>query len=163
MSDIIEQKESLLVEMRKLRDRYELSKKIGPDYFEPGMMEYLDKSYGSYDEKKGEMILRFESRGTLYEGRTEIIETVRIGDEIRVTRDKENQFNPNNFKLLDKRGQNLGNMAATLCNAMAPLYDSGHAVFNKAFVSYVEPISKRSRHARQAVLFVELQLRLITG
>lgn len=162
MSNLSEQKEMLLAEMQKLRDRYELSKKIGPEYFEPGMMEYLDQSYGSFDEYTGTMILRFEARGTRYEGRTERMEGVRPGDEIRVTRDKENQYNANNFVLLDRRGQNLGNMTATICNALAPLYDSGNAVFEKAFVSFVEPISKRGRHARQAILFVELQLKILS-
>jgi len=44
-----------------------------------------------------------------------------------------------------------------LCNAVAPLYDSGRLVFDEAHVSYVEPISKRSRLAKQAMLFVELK------
>ena len=161
MNSITEQMEMLLAEMQKLRERYELSKKVGPEYFEPGMMEYLDQSYGEYDESTGVMVLRFESRGTRYEGRTERLENVCLGDEIRVTRDSQNQYNSNNFVLLDRRGQNLGNMAATLCNALAPLYDSGNAVFEKAFVSFVEPISKRGRHAKQAMLFVELQLKIV--
>lgn len=161
MSSIAEQMEMLFAEMQKLRERYELSKKVGPEYFEPGMMEYLDQSYGEYDKATGKMVLRFESRGTRYEGRTEHMENVRFGDEIQVTRDSQNPYNSNNFILMDRSGQNLGNMAATLCNALAPLYDSGNAVFEKAFVSFVEPISKRGRHAKQAVLFVELQLRIV--
>lgn len=161
MENVREQKEMLLAQMQKLRDRYELSKTVGPDYFEPGMMEYLDQSYGSYDEATGKMTLRFEARGTRYEGRTERMERVREGEEILVIRDAGNPFNTNNFALSDARGQNLGNMAATLCNALAPLYDAGYAVFEKAFVSFVEPISRRGRHAKQAILFVELQLRLV--
>ena len=161
MNSITEQLELLLMEMQKLRERYELSKKVGPEYFEPGMMEYLDQSYGEYDETTGVMVLRFEARGTRYEGRTERIENVCLGDEIRVMRDNQNPYNSNNFVLLDRRGQNLGNMAATLCNALAPLYDSGNAVFEKAVVSFVEPISKRGRHAKQAMLFVELRLRIV--
>ena len=161
MNYISEQKAELLAEMQKLRDRFELSKIVGSDYFEPGMMEYLDKSYGNYDDESGKMVLRFESRGTRYEGRTELIENVHLGDPIQVVRDQDNKYNENNFKLLDSKGHNLGNMGATICNALAPLYDSGYAVFEKAFVSYVEPISKRNRHAKQAILFVELQLRLI--
>ena len=39
-----EQKENLLREVEKLHQRYELSKTLEPDYFEPGMMEYLDQS-----------------------------------------------------------------------------------------------------------------------
>ena len=155
-----EQKGSLLSEAEKLHHRLALSKTVGPDYFEPGMMEYLDQSEGVYDESTGRMLLRFEARGTRYEGRTEQIEKVTAGDVIQVIRDRENPFNPNNFTMLTAKGKNVGNMPAELCNAIAPLYDNGNLHFLGASVSYVEPISKRSRHAKQAVLFVELRMKL---
>lgn len=156
-----EQKERLLEEAAKLHGRNEMSKEIGPDYFEPGMMEYLEQSDASFDERTGELILRFESRGTRYDGRTEQIEKVKVGDVIRITRDKENAFNPNNFRLLTEKGKDVGNMPAELCNAVAPLYDEGNLVIESAKVSFVEPISVRSRHAKQAILFVEMQAKLI--
>ncbi len=152
-----EQKEALLREAGKLHERFELSKTVGPDYFEPGLMEYLDKSEGIYNEASGELLLRFESRGTRYSGRAEQIEKVKTGDGIIVTRDPENSFNHNNFMLFTEKGKDVGNMPAELCNVIAPLYDEGSLVFESAHVSYVEPISKRSRHAKQAVLFVELR------
>lgn len=37
-------------------------------YYEPGMMEYLEQNYGSYDEETGKILLRFEVKGTRYEG-----------------------------------------------------------------------------------------------
>lgn len=157
-----EQKENLLSEAEKLHHRQALSKTVGPDYFEPGMMEYLDQSEGLYEECTGRMLLRFEARGTRYEGRTEQIEKVTAGDAIQVVRDRENPFNPNNFTLLTAKGKNVGNMPVELCNAIAPLYDDGNLHFLGASVSYVEPISKRSRHAKQAVLFVELRMKLDT-
>ena len=157
-----EQKGSLLSEAEKLHHRLALSKTVGPDYFEPGMMEYLDQSEGVYDESTGRMLLRFEARGTRYEGRTEQIEKVTAGDVIQVIRDRENPFNPNNFTMLTAKGKNVGNMPAELCNAIAPLYDNGNLHFLGASVSYVEPISKRSRHAKQAMLFVELRMKLNT-
>ena len=140
----------------KLHSKKELSESVGSDYFEPGMMEYLDKYEGLYNEQTGEGLLRFDARGTRYEGRTERIERVIEGDPVQIVRDNENQYNSNNFMLLTMQGQNLGNMPAELCNAIAPLYDTGDLLFTESTVSYVEPISKRSRHARQAVLFVEL-------
>lgn len=130
----------------------------GPDFFEPGLMEYLDKSEGLFDESTGLLLLRFEARGTRYEGRTEQIEKVAVGDAIQVVRDRENPFNPNNFTLLTAKGKNVGNMPAELCNAIAPLYDDGYLEFKESFAGYVEPISKRNRHAKQAVMFVELTL-----
>ena len=155
-----EQKERLLAEIIKLHGRYELSKTVGPDFFEPGMMEYLDQSDGIYDAAAGRIVLRFESRGTRYDDRTEQIERVRLGDEIRVVREETNPFNQNNFMLLTDKDRNVGNMPAELCNAIAPLYDEGSLVFERASVSYVEPISKRSRHAKQAILFVKLEIRI---
>lgn len=149
--------DNLIREVDKLKKRNELSNTIAPDYFEPGEMEYLDQSYGNYDESTGSIVIRFESKGTRYNGRTEQIEKVKLGDFIKVTRDKGNKFNSNNFLLLTKRGRDVGCMPADLCNAIAPLYDKGNLIFDEAKVSFVEPISKRSKHAKQAMLFVELK------
>lgn len=155
-----EMKENLLREIEKLRKRKELSETVGPDYFEPGMMEYLDKSEGLYDSSNGEILIRFESKGTRYDGRTEQIEKVNVGDQILVVRDEANQFNSNNFVLHTRRGQDVGNMPAELCNVIAPLFDAGVLTFESAAASFVEPISKRSRHAKQAMLFVEIKAKL---
>lgn len=43
--------------------------------------------------------------------------------------------------LLTRKGQNVGNMPAELCNVIAPLFDEGSLVFEEASVSFVEPIS----------------------
>lgn len=152
-----EQKENLLKELDKLHERNELSKSVKPGYFEPGMMEYLDQSEGVYDDSTGKILIRFEAKGTRYDGRTEVIENIKVGDPIFVVREKDNPFNANNFVLHTRRGQDVGNMPAQLCNAIAPLFDSGDLTFENACVSFVEPISKRSRHAKQAMLFVELK------
>ena len=162
MNSFEEQKEILLTEMSKLHAQHELSKTMGADYFEPGMVEYPEQSDGSWDEISGELILRFESKGTRYEGRTEQIEKVKTGDVIRITRDPENPYNPNNFRLFTEKGKDVGNMPAELCNAVAPLYDEGYLVIKSATVSFVDPISKRSRHAKQAILFVEMHANLTT-
>lgn len=156
-----ELKENLQKELENLHMKKELSKSIGPDYFEPGMMEYLDQFEGLYDSDSGEVLIRFESKGTRYDGRTEQIEKVRVGDLIKIIRDQENPFNSNNFVLHTRRERDVGNMPAELCNAIAPLFDSGRIVFESAVVSFVEPISKRSRHAKQAMLFVELKAKFV--
>ena len=160
MGSFQEQKERLLTEAAKLHARNEMSKEIGPDFFEPGMMEYPEQSDATYEENTGELMMRFESKGTRYDGRTEQIEKVKVGDAIRVTREKENAFNPNNFRLLTEKGKDVGNMPAELCNAVATLYDEGSLVIENAKVSFVDPISKRSRHAKQAILFVEMCAKL---
>ena len=155
-----ERMEFLLVEVNKLHARKELSQTIEADYFEPGMMEYLDQSEGLYNNETGEVLLRFEVKGTRYEGRTEQIEKVQLHDDILVRRDEKNSFNANNFEVFTTTHKSLGYIPAELCNVIAPLYDSGELRLVKAHVSYVKPISKRSRHAKQAVLFVELKLRI---
>lgn len=81
---------------------------------------------------------------------------IKLGDEVRIMRDKSNQFNSNNFIILTCKDRDFRG-AEELCNAMAPLYDEGRLVFESAKVCFVEPISKRSRHARKAVLFIELR------
>jgi hypothetical protein len=140
----------------RLHQRYELSKTITPDYFEPGMMEYLEQSDGCYHSETGDLLLRFEVKGTRYEGRTETIEKMKVGDRITVLRDAANAYNANNFTLINAKGHNVGNMPADICNALAPLYDAGHLILMDAHVSFVDPITKRNRNAKQAVLFVEL-------
>lgn len=152
---------NLLLEIEKLHKKAELSKTVTPDYFEPGMMEHLDKYEGIYNEANGEILMRFEAKGTRYEGRTELIEKVNAEEPVTVERDNLNPYNPNNFMLLTAKNHNVGTMPAELCNAVAPLYDSGLLVFESAKVSYAEPISKRSRYAKQAILFVELKCRLL--
>ena len=59
----------LIEEVEKLRHRQELSKTVTPDYFEPGMMEYLDKSDGVFEPETGKLLLRFEVKGTRYDGK----------------------------------------------------------------------------------------------
>lgn len=152
--------EKLLHESDKLHEKKILSEKVGPEYFEPGMMEYLDQYEGVYDGNRHELLLRFDSRGTRYSGRTEQIEKVNVGDPIQVIRDKQNPYNSNNFLLFTKKGKDVGNIPAELCNVVAPLYDNGMLKIDYAKASFVEPISKRSRHAKQAVLFVELKCHL---
>lgn len=155
-----EYKTMLLAEAVKLHNKFELSKTVTQDYFEPGMMEYLDKHEGLYDQANGIVTLRFDSRGTRYDGRTEEIEKLHVGDTVQLKRDAANPFNPNNFVILSPKGRDVGNMPAELCNAIAPLYDAGKLIFISASVSFVEPLSQRSRYAKQAVLFVELKIKL---
>ena len=107
MDNFQEHKDRLLAEAKKLHERNEIAKTITPEFFEPGLMEYPEQSDASYNESTGELIMRFESRGTRYDGRTEQIEKVKLGDKIRVTRDIENTYNSNNFLLFTEKGKML--------------------------------------------------------
>ena len=151
---------NLLEEVKKIHHKYENSLTVGPDYYEPGFMEYPEQYYGSYDEATDTITIKFEAMGTRYEGRTEQIESIKLHDKINIVRDGENSFNRNNFSLFTESNKNLGTLPADLCIAIAPLYDNGHLLFKSASVSFVEPISMRSRHAKKAVLFVETVIEL---
>ena len=65
-----------------------------------------------------------------------------------------------NFTIESENGLTLGNLPADLCNTLAPLYDSGYATILTSTVSYIEKLRERSRYAKQAVLFVELCVKL---
>ena len=129
--------------------------------FEPDMMEHPEQYRGEYDKESGILTLCFEVKGTRYEGRTERLEYVSVGERLTVRRDAENKYNSNNFLLDGVREENLGTLPAELCNGLAPLYDNGTAEVICCKVSYLEPITKRSRYAKQAILFVELKIRLV--
>ena len=156
MTGIQEQLEALLTETKKLHERNELSKTVGPEWYEPGKMEYLEQSDSLWEPETGCLTLHFESRGTRYDGRSELIEHLHVGDPITLHRDPKNPYNPNNFIIMTQRNEDVGNMPAELCNVIAPLYDAGILNFDSAEVSFLEPLSQRSRHARQAVLFVRV-------
>lgn len=156
MSDVLESYQSLLGYAKQLMQRYELSKTVDDSYFEPGMMEYLDQSYGEFNNETNKLILRFEIKGTRYEGRTERLELTNFNDPVKIIREAKNAFNSNNFMIVNDRHQTLGNMPAELCNVLAPLYDGGYATIDSSRISFVEPISKRSKHAKQGIAFVEV-------
>ena len=147
---------NLLEEVKKLNEKYEHSLTVEPDYYEPGFMEYLDQYAGKYDKETKTLYIKTEVMGTRYEGRTEQIENITVGDKINIVRDSENTFNHNNFLLFTDSNKNVGTLSSDLCNAIAPLYDNGYLSFKNTSVSFVEPISKRSRHAKKAILFVEI-------
>ena len=150
----------LLTQMQALQAKNAWKDAADNDYFEPDMPESPEQYGGDYDKATSMITLRFEVRGTRYEGRAERIEHVHAGDEICVVRDMQNAYNRNNFAIQTKDGFSVGNMPAELCNAIAPLYDIGALSIYRTAVSFVAPISKRSRYARQAVLFIELCLKL---
>ena len=133
---------------------------MGTAVFEPGMMERPEQYRGEYDEKTGILTLCFEAKGTRYEGRTERLEYVREDEPLSLRRDMDNAYNPNNYLLDGENEENLSTLPAELCNALAPLYDDGKVQVLSCRVSCLELFTKRSRYAKQAVLFAELKLML---
>ena len=108
-----------------------------------------------FDYRKKELIIPFEAKGTLYEGRSENIEFVKAGDPIQVVRDPGNKYNSKNFRLMTEDAKDVGNIPEDICIRLAPLYDSGNLKID-AKASYVEPLSKRGPRCRKSILFVEI-------
>ena len=157
--DLLKSKEALLELVDRLNQKYELSKNISEDYFEPGMMENLEQYKGEYIESENVIVMRVNAKGLRYDNRTYNLEKLTVGGAVEITRDADNLYNANNFTI--KSGiYSLGNLPAELCNALAPLYDAGNAVIEKSDVSYMEKLKDRSRYAQQGVLFIELHIRL---
>lgn len=144
-------------ELNKLHLKKITSTSIESSFYDPRNMGFLDKYEGVFNESTGEFIIRFDVRGTRYDGRTELIELMNSGERLHVLRDECNKYNPNNFVIYNEKKWDVGNMPAELCYVIAPLYDQGLIKFESAEASYIEPITKRSIHAKQAVLFVELK------
>jgi hypothetical protein len=161
MTDIIQARDELLQFVEATKEKYELSKTVGPDYYEPGMMENLDQYYGNYDSEAEVITIRTDVKGLRYENRTRRLDKLSVSDEVLIKRDKENTFNANNFNITNAKGESLGTLSAPLCNALAPLYDAGYVAITESKVSYIEKLSERSRYAQQGVLFVELKIKLL--
>lgn len=161
MADLKLAKEELLHIAEKLQNKKELSAHIGPDYYEPGNMENLDQYCGLFDETNDQLVIRTESKGLRYEGRTPRLDTLSVGDPVKLVREPNNPFNENNIMILSEKGENLGNLSAELCNAISPLLDPGYLTIEEAHVSYIERIRDRSRYAKQGVLFIEVHFRFV--
>ena len=159
MTDIVASKKDLLEFVSFLNQKFELSKTVEPDYFEPGMMENLDQYKGEYDESNNMITLRVDAKGLRYDNRTQNVERLSVGEPVDIVRESGNLYNSNNFMIKNKN-YSLGNLPAELCNALAPLYDSGYATVLSAEVSYIEKLRDRSRYAKQGILFVELHIKL---
>ena len=160
MINIESARKALLEAVDGLQKKKELAASVGPDWYEPGMMENLDQYLGVYDENSGVITLRTDSKGLRYDERTPRLDYLSVGDPVRLVREPDNPFNANNIRFLSEDGEDLGTPSAALCNVIAPLWDSGELAVISAQVSYLERIRDRSRYARQGVLFVEIRLEL---
>ena len=159
MSDIREQKAAFLERVQEYNHKYELSKIVGPDYYEPGMMENLEQYRGFSDDFENYAI-RVDVKGLRYENRSAKLKKCKVGDELKIIRDTQNSYNANNFNVSLSDGFIMGTLPANLCDAIASLYDLGFLVVDKAFISYIEQLNERSRYAKQGVMFVEMHVHL---
>lgn len=149
-------KADLLKAAADLQKKRELSGQVGPDYYDPGNMEYLDQYLGIYNAETNTVTIRTDAKGLRYEGRTQHLEDLSVHDAVQITREPQNPFNANNLMIQTETGESLGNLPANLCNLISPLLDLGFLSLKSAKVCYLERIRDRSRYAKQGVLFVEI-------
>lgn len=159
MVDFGMNRSAFLERVREYQHKFELSQTVGADYYEPGMMENLDQYMGVLSDDNS-CTIKVDVRGLRYENRSVRLRKCQVGDPIEIRREPENQYNPNNFKVLLEDGYNIGMLPADLCNAMAPLFDYGYISISSARISYIEQLKNRSRYAKQGVMFVEIKLLL---
>lgn len=152
---------NLLNQVEIVNSKYELSLNLPEDYFEPGMMENLDQFKGLYDKDNKIINITSDVKGLRYNDRTQCLENMNIGDTVKIIRNPENAFNPNNFNVATSKNDDLGTLSAELCNAIAPLYDLGYLSIDDSIVTYIECLEQRSRYAKQGVLFVQITLKLL--
>ena len=160
MQDLPTYKEELIKLTAAYNKKLELSREVGPDHYDPGMMENLEQYKGIYDAAIKQIVIRCELKGLRYDNRTANLEAMAVGDDVSVVRDASNMFNRNNFAVSSVSGASLGYLPAELCNALAPLYDAGCAPIISSVITYIEKIGQRSRYAKQGILFVELIIKL---
>ncbi len=158
--DIKTMLKDLINEVEKLEYKHKLSLNVKEGYYEPGMMENLDQFAGLYDESDKSILIKTAVKGMRYENRTLRLDSLNVGDEVYLVREKENKYNSNNFKILNNRNSSLGNLSADLCNVIAPLYDAGYLIIDECSVSYIERLKDRSRYAEQGVLFIRIAIKL---
>lgn len=95
-----------------------------------------------------------EVAGTGYEGRSDRIESVKVGDRLKLVRESDNEFDQNAIDVRNKEGS-LGHIPVVVASILAPLLDSGASC--DAIVTEVVPLSARSAKAKKAILKICLE------
>ncbi len=159
MAGIREYKEAFLERIQEYAHKNELAKTVGPDYYEPGMMENLEQYY-SAEIDPNNYVIRVDVKGLRYELRSQRLTECHVGDSVTIERDYNNEYNSNNYNVKLSDGFHMGMLPANLCNVLAPLYDAGFLIIEEAKICYIEQLLKRSRYAKQGIMFVEMRIRI---
>ncbi len=90
--------------------------------------------------------------GTQYNGRTDRIEKLKVGDAVFLVREPNSEWGDNTIDVRTSNGS-IGYLDQDACDKLAPLIDAGRIKYTAA-VARVVPLSKRSRHCKTAVVTV---------
>lgn len=97
---------------------------------------------------------KYEVQGTQYEGRTDRIEKLKVGDKLKLIRELDNEHDHNAIEITNRSGS-IGHLPWDAANILSPVIDSG--LFTaEAEVIDVTPLSKRSSRAKKALLYVKI-------
>lgn len=129
---------------------------LDPSFFASFVVENSHKTNVSYNESNDEFAANIEVQGTQYEGRSQRIERINVGDTIKLVREPNNQYNSNNIAVHNASGESLGNLGADWCDILAPVIDADIIDGLSAEVADVTPLSKRGGRAKKALLFVKI-------
>lgn len=100
-----------------------------------------------------------EVAGTQYEGRSERIENVKVGDRLKLVREPDNEYDKNAIDIRNEIGS-LGHIPIEITGDLASLLDLG--IPCAAIVTEVIPRSARGAKARKAILKVRLECKNIS-
>ena len=146
-----------------------------PEGYEEALMSFMDEEIsrqaklvaklmqvmrGSYDPDGELLTFSATVAGTQYEGRTERIEYLSVGDKVCLVREPNNESNANNVSVRNINGESLGNLHAGVCDVFAPVMDEDLANEITAVVEEVVPLSQRGARARKAELKVRITLHI---
>lgn len=135
---------------RTLLIRAVMEQNAGKEIIAPHSLKAALKELKDFDE--------IELSGTQYEGRSERIERVKVGDKLKLVREPDNPYDKNAIDVQNSAGS-LGHLPAHIAEMLAPLLDSG-LVACEATAVEVLPLSQRGGRAKKAILKVRLKYTL---
>lgn len=116
-----------------------------------------EESFADYVE---ELNTRFEEGlrlvGTQYEGRTERIENVKVGDPVYLIREPDSSYDRYAIDVRNDEGS-LGHLDADTAKLLAGLIDE-EMIECAAWVKEVIPLSQRGKQAKTAIITIGLEL-----
>ena len=110
----------------------------------------------SYDQATGILMFETEVTETAYEGRSERIESIKEGKNVKLKRDLDNSYDKNALGVYNTKGESLGNMPIDIAAILSPLIDGKLVKIESAKASYVELTSQRGKRARKSMLRIEV-------
>lgn len=93
---------------------------------------------------------------TRFQGRTERIEYVNVGDPVRLEHDGSDKSYQNKVEVFSENGS-LGYLEETAADIMAPILDAGEKQYT-AVVRNVLPVSKRSQRCNSAIISIHIDV-----